>query len=126
MAAMRTATFCVANRIASTWLRMGEAFGPVAPGADTTTRRSGTSRGAWVAVGNHVRELATRAGRAITVVGIGDMSDDVFGKPCSPRSDRVGRRLDHRECSSTSPTGPLVAERRRLFEAGGRHGRTRR
>ena len=57
-----------------------------------------TARGAWESVKRHFRDLGIDAETApITVVGIGDMSGDVFGNGmlCS-RSLKLVAAFDHR------------------------------
>jgi glutamate dehydrogenase len=78
-----------------------------------------TARGAWVAVQRHFRELGVDADReCLSVVGIGDMSGDVFGNGLL-RSERlllVGA-FDHRHIFLDPDPDPAAsfAERRRLF-----------
>ncbi|WP_051304638.1 NAD-glutamate dehydrogenase [Chitinilyticum litopenaei] len=78
-----------------------------------------TARGAWVSVERHFREMGldTRS-EAFTVVGIGDMSGDVFGNgmllsPCI----RLLAAFDHRHIFLDPDPDPVVAlaERQRLF-----------
>ena len=77
-----------------------------------------TARGAWVAVRRHFRELATDvATDAITVVGVGDMSGDVFGNGMlRSRAIRLVAAFDHRHVFIDPDPDPAVAfeERRRL------------
>ncbi|MGN6489781.1 MAG: NAD-glutamate dehydrogenase [Devosia sp.] len=79
-----------------------------------------TARGGWEAVKRHFRELDRDIQAApFTVVGVGDMSGDVFGNAMllSPQI-RLVAAFDHRDIlidpDPDSATG--LAERRRLFE----------
>jgi glutamate dehydrogenase len=79
-----------------------------------------TARGAWESVKRHFRELGTDVQRTdFTVVGIGDMSGDVFGNgmQLSPHIKLVAA-FDHRHVFLDPDPDPetSVAERRRLFE----------
>jgi glutamate dehydrogenase len=79
-----------------------------------------TARGAWESVKRHFREL----GRDIqsedfTVVGLGDMSGDVFGNGMLlSRHIRLVAAFDHRDVFIDPDPDPETsyAERRRLFE----------
>lgn len=79
-----------------------------------------TARGAWVSVGRHFAELGVDADNdPIRVVGIGDMSGDVFGNGMLlGRGIRLVAAFDHRHIfidpNPDASTG--YAERRRLFE----------
>ena len=94
---------------------------PPAARAATTTRRSGiTARGAWESVKRHFSELGVDvATEPFTVVGIGDMSGDVFGNGMllSDRIRLVGA-YDHRHVFIDPDPDPDAgfAERKRLFE----------
>jgi glutamate dehydrogenase len=77
-----TATFSdVANEIATQegfWL--GDAFASGGRHGYDHKRQGITARGAWECVRRHFREMGRDADRdVITVIGIGDMSGDVFG-----------------------------------------------
>ena len=79
-----------------------------------------TARGAWVAVQRHFLELGIDVQtEPITVVGIGDMSGDVFGNGLL-RSEavRLVAAFDHRDIFIDPDPDPATsfAERRRLFE----------
>jgi glutamate dehydrogenase len=82
-----------------------------------------TARGAWVSVERHFRELGidTRT-TPFTVVGIGDMSGDVFGNGMllSPVI-RLVAAFDHRHIFIDPDPDPdtSYAERQRLFELPG-------
>ncbi len=79
-----------------------------------------TARGAWEAVKRHFREMGvdTQA-QDFTVVGIGDMSGDVFGNGmlCSPHI-RLVAAFDHRHVflDPSPDAAASFAERRRLFD----------
>ncbi len=82
-----------------------------------------TARGAWVAIGRHLRALGLDAQRdEITVAGVGDMSGDVFGNGLlhSPTL-RLVAAFDHRHVFLDPDPDPAAsfAERRRLFELPG-------
>jgi glutamate dehydrogenase len=82
-----------------------------------------TARGAWTSVERHFRELGRDpAGEPFTVVGIGDMSGDVFGNAML-LSDRIRlvAAYDHRHVFLDPDPDPEAgfAERRRLFELPG-------
>jgi glutamate dehydrogenase len=79
-----------------------------------------TARGAWESVRRHFRELGIDADHdPITVVGIGDMSGDVFGNGMllSPHL-RLIAGFDHRHIFIDPDPDPAraFAERRRLFD----------
>jgi glutamate dehydrogenase len=78
-----------------------------------------TARGAWESVRRHARSLGKDADRdALTVVGIGDMSGDVFGNGLlrSPHVHLVAA-FDHRHifCDPAPDAAESFAERARLF-----------
>lgn len=79
-----------------------------------------TARGAWEAVKRHFRELGRDAeAERISVVGVGDMSGDVFGNGVllSPNL-RLLAAFDHRDIFIDPDPDVAAAhhERRRLFE----------
>jgi glutamate dehydrogenase len=82
-----------------------------------------TARGAWESVKRHFREIGTDPqAQPITVVGIGDMSGDVFGNGML-LSDQIClvAAFDHRHVFVDPNPNPALgfAERRRLFELRG-------
>ncbi len=82
-----------------------------------------TARGAWVAIGNHLRALGIdERDDLVTVAGVGDMSGDVFGNGML-HSDRLRlvAAFDHRHVFLDPDPDPEAsyAERRRLFELPG-------
>ncbi|HEX2024532.1 MAG TPA: NAD-glutamate dehydrogenase domain-containing protein [Acidimicrobiales bacterium] len=116
-----TATFSdLANRISrhrGFWL--GGAF--ASGGSDGYDHKALgiTARGAWVAVRQHLAELGVDPeSEAVTVVGIGDMSGDVFGNGMlrSPTL-RLVAAFDHRDIFVDPDPDPAVSyrERARLF-----------
>jgi glutamate dehydrogenase len=80
-----------------------------------------TARGAWESARWHLREMGVELGRGapITIVGIGDMSGDVFGNGLL-QSDHVKlvAAFDHRHIFIDPDPDPKAsfAERKRLFE----------
>src|SRR5690606_23839455 len=79
-----------------------------------------TARGAWEAVKRHFRELGKDIQReAFTVIGIGDMSGDVFGNGMLLSEQiRLVAAFDHRHVFLDPDPDPAksFAERKRLFE----------
>src|SRR5690606_31570735 len=117
-----TATFSdLANQIAAEyefWLR--DAF---ASGGSSGYDHKGmgiTARGAWESVKRHFRELGLDIQRNdFSVVGIGDMSGDVFGNGMLlSRHIRLVAAFDHRHIFIDPNPDPEVsfAERQRLFK----------
>jgi glutamate dehydrogenase len=82
-----------------------------------------TARGAWESVRRHFRALGVDVQREpVTVVGIGDMSGDVFGNGMLlSRHIRLVAAFDHRHVFVDPDPDPETgfAERRRLFELAG-------
>jgi len=117
-----TATFSdVANGLAAEYgFWLGDAFASGGSVGYDHKKMGITARGAWESVKRHFREL----GRDIqtepfTVVGIGDMSGDVFGNGMllSPRI-RLLAAFDHRHImiDPNPDAAETFAERKRLFE----------
>ena len=79
-----------------------------------------TARGAWESVKRHFREMGVDTQRTdFTVVGIGDMSGDVFGNGMLLSEHiRLVAAFDHRHVFIDPSPDPAAsfAERRRLFE----------
>ena len=117
-----TASFSdIANEIAMDhgfWL--GDAFASGGSHGYDHKQMGITARGAWESVRRHARVLGLDADLdPITVVGVGDMSGDVFGNGMLLSSNlRLVAAFDHRHIFlDPDPTGPVAhAERRRLFE----------
>ena len=82
-----------------------------------------TARGAWESVKRHFRELGLDvATDPFTVVGIGDMSGDVFGNGMLLSDQiRLVAAFDHRHVFLDPDPDPAVgfAERKRLFDLAG-------
>ncbi|MFF4542643.1 NAD-glutamate dehydrogenase [Streptomyces sp. NPDC001435] len=117
-----TATFSdIANEVAQSYnFWLGDAF---ASGGSAGYDHKGmgiTARGAWESVKRHFRELdVDTQSEDFTVVGIGDMSGDVFGNGMLLSEHiRVVAAFDHRHIfiDPTPDAATSYAERRRLFE----------
>ncbi|MFI8194567.1 NAD-glutamate dehydrogenase [Streptomyces sp. NPDC085946] len=117
-----TATFSdIANEVAETYhFWLGDAF---ASGGSAGYDHKGmgiTARGAWESVKRHFRELGVDTqSEDFTVVGIGDMSGDVFGNGMLLSEHiRLVAAFDHRHIFLDPNPDAAVsyAERRRLFE----------
>ncbi len=82
-----------------------------------------TARGAWVAVQRHFRELGIDVQtESITMVGIGDMSGDVFGNGLlRSRAVKLVAAFDHRDIFIDPDPDPEVSfeERKRLYDLPG-------
>ncbi len=120
-----TATFSdTANSVAEEygyWL--GDAFASGGSSGYDHKKLGITARGAWESVKRHLRELEIDPDSdPFTVVGIGDMSGDVFGNGMllSDRIRLVGA-YDHRHIFIDPDPDPDVgfAERTRLFDLAG-------
>ena len=117
-----TATFSdTANAVAEDygyWL--GDAFASGGSRGYDHKALAITARGAWVAVRRHFRELGIDTqSEPISVVGIGDMSGDVFGNGMlSSRTMRLVAAFDHRDIflDPDPDAGPAFDERKRLFD----------
>jgi glutamate dehydrogenase len=117
-----TATFSdIANRIAvdrGFWL--GDAFASGGSVGYDHKAMGITARGAWESVKYHFRELGIDTQRTdFTVVGIGDMSGDVFGNGMLLSEHiRLLAAFDHRHIflDPDPDAASSFAERRRLFE----------
>ncbi|MGH6717842.1 MAG: NAD-glutamate dehydrogenase domain-containing protein, partial [Alphaproteobacteria bacterium] len=116
-----TATFSdIANGIAleyGFWL--GDAFASGGSVGYDHKKMAITARGAWEAVKRHFRELGRDIqSEDLTVVGIGDMSGDVFGNGMVlSRHIRLIAAFDHRHIFLDPEPDPAAsfAERERLF-----------
>ncbi|HET9714824.1 MAG TPA: NAD-glutamate dehydrogenase [Pseudolabrys sp.] len=116
-----TATFSdIANAISidhDYWL--GDAFASGGSAGYDHKAMGITARGAWEAVKRHFREMDVDIGKTpFTVVGVGDMSGDVFGNGML-REDtiRLLAAFDHRDIFIDPDPDPKAsfAERKRLF-----------
>ncbi len=110
----------VANELAAEygyWL--GDAFASGGSAGFDHKEMGITSRGAWVSVQTHFRALGIDADTApLTVVGVGDMSGDVFGNGLlRSRHVRLLGAFDHRHVFVDPDPDPEAsyAERQRLF-----------
>ncbi|WP_326765889.1 NAD-glutamate dehydrogenase [Streptomyces sp. NBC_01591] len=117
-----TASFSdIANEVAVTYgFWLGDAF---ASGGSAGYDHKGmgiTARGAWESVKRHFRELGhDTQTEDFTVVGVGDMSGDVFGNGMLLSEHiRLVAAFDHRHIflDPTPDAATSYAERRRLFE----------
>jgi len=117
-----TASFSdTANAIATDrdfWL--GDAFASGGSAGYDHKKMGITARGGWEAVKRHFRELDRDIQTSpLTVVGVGDMSGDVFGNAMllSPQI-RLIAAFDHRDIFIDPAPDPAVsmAERSRLFQ----------
>ncbi|MER5212883.1 NAD-glutamate dehydrogenase [Streptomyces sp. NPDC002838] len=116
-----TATFSdIANEVAETYnFWLGDAF---ASGGSAGYDHKGmgiTARGAWESVKRHFRELGVNTqAEDFTVVGIGDMSGDVFGNGMLLSEHiRLVAAFDHRHIfiDPKPDAATSYAERRRVF-----------
>ncbi|HEY5389187.1 MAG TPA: NAD-glutamate dehydrogenase domain-containing protein, partial [Solirubrobacteraceae bacterium] len=120
-----TATFSdIANAIAADhgfWL--GDAFASGGSHGYDHKAMGITARGAWEAVKRHFRELGQDVMASdFTVVGIGDMSGDVFGNGMllSPQIHLIGAfNQSHIFIDPNPDPDASLEERRRLFELPG-------
>jgi glutamate dehydrogenase len=117
-----TATFSdIANALSAEYgFWLGDAFASGGSAGYDHKKIAITARGAWEAVKRHFRELGVDPAKEdFTVVGIGDMSGDVFGNGLllSPHMKLVAA-FDHRHIFIDPSPDPArgIAERRRLFE----------
>src|SRR5690606_598550 len=120
-----TATFSdLANSIAQSygyWL--DDAFASGGSAGYDHKEMGITARGAWESVKRHFRELGLNTQEEdFTVVGIGDMSGDVFGNGMLLSEHiRLVAAFDHRHVfvDPTPDAATSYSERRRLFELPG-------
>ncbi|UGY91732.1 NAD-glutamate dehydrogenase [Streptomyces gobiensis] len=117
-----TATFSdIANEVAVSYgFWLGDAFASGGSEGYDHKRMGITARGAWESVKRHFRELGHNTQtQDFTVVGIGDMSGDVFGNGMLLSEHiRLVAAFDHRHIFLDPEPDAAVsfAERRRLFE----------
>jgi glutamate dehydrogenase len=111
----------VANALAEAhgyWL--GDAFASGGSAGFDHKAMGITSRGAWLSVKAHFRSVDVDADTArLTIVGIGDMSGDVFGNGLlRSRHVQLVAAFDHRHVFVDPDSDPEAsfAERQRLFE----------
>ncbi|MDQ6524392.1 NAD-glutamate dehydrogenase [Nocardioides sp. LHD-245] len=117
-----TATFSdIANGVSADYrFWLGDAFASGGSVGYDHKAMGITAKGAWVSVRRHFREMGVDCqNEDITVVGIGDMSGDVFGNGmlCSEHILLVAA-FDHRDIflDPQPDAAASYAERRRLFE----------
>ncbi|MFJ2021219.1 NAD-glutamate dehydrogenase [Streptomyces nodosus] len=117
-----TATFSdIANEVAESYdFWLGDAFASGGSAGYDHKKMGITARGAWESVKRHFRELGVNTqAEDFTVVGIGDMSGDVFGNGMLLSEHiRLVAAFDHRHIfiDPTPDAATAYAERRRLFE----------
>jgi len=119
-----TASFSdIANELATDrgfWL--GDAFASGGSAGYDHKKMGITARGAWESVTRHFAELNVDvAVDPVTVVGIGDMSGDVFGNGMlASRALRLVAAFDHRHVFIDPDPDPELSyeERRRMFNTG--------
>ena len=121
-----TAAFSdIANDIAETrgfWL--GDAFASGGKHGYDHKKMGITARGAWESAKRHLREMGRDLvhGFPVTVVGIGDMSGDVFGNGMLYSDNlKLIAAFDHRHIFLDPDPDPKIsyAERKRLYEKPG-------
>ncbi len=117
-----TATFSdIANGISADYgFWLGDAFASGGSVGYDHKAMGITARGAWVSVRRHFREMGVDCqNEDFTVVGIGDMSGDVFGNGmlCSEHI-RLVAAFDHRDIfiDPNPDAATSYAERKRLFD----------
>ncbi len=116
-----TATFSdIANGVAAEYcFWLGDAFASGGSAGYDHKKMGITAKGGWVSVQRHFRELGVDVQTApITVVGIGDMSGDVFGNGLLlSRSVKLVAAFDHRHIFIDPDPDPETSfvERERLF-----------
>ncbi|HEV8065559.1 MAG TPA: NAD-glutamate dehydrogenase, partial [Acidimicrobiales bacterium] len=116
-----TATFSdIANAISMEYgFWLGDAFASGGSSGYDHKAMGITARGAFVSVRRHFRDLGVDVSRdPVTVVGIGDMSGDVFGNGMLlSKTLRLVAAFDHRDIFVDPSPDPAkaLAERTRLF-----------
>jgi glutamate dehydrogenase len=117
-----TATFSdIANDVAESYgFWLGDAFASGGSAGYDHKAMGITARGAWEAVKRHFQEMGIDTqSEDFTVVGIGDMSGDVFGNGMLlSKHIRLLAAFDHRHIFLDPDPDPAMSwtERRRLFE----------
>ncbi len=117
-----TATFSdIANGIAQSYgFWLGDAFASGGSVGYDHKAMGITARGAWVSVAHHFRELGLNTQTDdFTVIGVGDMSGDVFGNGMLLSEHiRLVAAFDHRHIflDPSPDAASSFAERKRLFE----------
>jgi glutamate dehydrogenase len=117
-----TASFSdIANEISADYgFWLGDAFASGGSNGYDHKAMGITARGAWIGVQRHFRELGVDVQtQPIRVIGIGDMSGDVFGNGMLRSSAiKLVAAFDHRHVFFDPEPDPAAsfAERRRLFK----------
>ncbi|TNE60115.1 MAG: NAD-glutamate dehydrogenase [Alphaproteobacteria bacterium] len=117
-----TATFSdIANSVSAEYgFWLGDAFASGGSVGYDHKAMGITARGAWEAVKRHFREVGKDIqNESFTVVGVGDMSGDVFGNGMLlSRHIKLVAAFDHRHIfiDPTPDVDVTYAERKRLFE----------
>ncbi|MCX3063336.1 NAD-glutamate dehydrogenase [Streptomyces beihaiensis] len=117
-----TATFSdIANEVAGSYdFWLGDAFASGGSAGYDHKAMGITARGAWESVKRHFRELGVDTQTEdFTVVGVGDMSGDVFGNGMLLSEHiRLVAAFDHRHIfiDPNPDAATSYAERRRMFE----------
>jgi glutamate dehydrogenase len=117
-----TASFSdIANALAADYgFWLGDAFASGGSAGYDHKAMGITARGAWESVKRHFRELGKDVqSEPFTVIGVGDMSGDVFGNGMLlSRQIRLRAAFDHRHIFIDPEPDPASswAERRRLFD----------
>jgi len=112
----------IANRIAlerGFWL--GDAFASGGEHGYDHKKMAITARGAWESARRHLREMGRDPDRGapITMIGIGDMSGDVFGNGLlRSRNLKLIAAFDHRDIFIDPDPDPAISfdERKRLYD----------
>src|SRR6202453_604251 len=117
-----TATFSdIANAISEEYgFWLGDAFASGGSAGYDHKKMAITARGAWESVKRHFREMDTDIARTpFTVVGVGDMSGDVFGNSMlREKTINLVGAFDHRDIfiDPEPDADRSFAERKRLFD----------
>jgi glutamate dehydrogenase len=117
-----TASFSdIANGISLAYgFWLGDAFASGGSNGYDHKKMGITARGAWISVQRHFRELGIDVQtQPVTVVGIGDMSGDVFGNGMLlSRAVKLVAAFDHRHVFIDPDPDPETSfdERKRLFD----------
>ena len=117
-----TATFSdIANEVAESYgLWLGDAFASGGSAGYDHKAMGITAKGAWEAVKRHFRELGKDIqAEPFTVVGVGDMSGDVFGNGMLlSKETRLIAAFDHRDIflDPDPDAARSWAERQRMFD----------
>ncbi|MFD1145702.1 NAD-glutamate dehydrogenase [Saccharothrix hoggarensis] len=117
-----TASFSdIANEVAKSYgFWLGDAFASGGSVGYDHKAMGITAKGAWESVKRHFRELGVDTqSQEFTVVGVGDMSGDVFGNGMLLSEHiRLVAAFDHRHVfiDPNPVAAPSYAERKRLFE----------